>query len=360
MKFLWPNMLWFLICLPLLVMLYFWLMNRRKKASLVYSDLKLIKQAMQQQTNWRRHVPPILFLLSLALMLIALGRPSAIVSLPSQHETIIMAMDVSGSMRAKDVEPDRMTASQIAAKQFVKDTPLDTRIGLVTFAGSAALVQPPTRTKEDLIAAIDRFQFQRGTAVGSGLLVGLKTIFPDMEIDLRAPTARSRNGSNNSGTSSGGGLPSSANVGDGKGTEKTPPKPVPPGSNKTAVIVLLTDGATTTGADPIEAAKEAANRGIKVFTVGFGTQNGEIIGLEGWSMRVRLDEDALKQIAAITQGEYFYAGSALDLKKVYETLSSRLVMEKKETEITAFFTAAAALLATLAAGLSVLWFRRVL
>jgi Ca-activated chloride channel homolog len=359
MKFLWPNMLWFLICLPLLVMLYFWLMNRRKKAAIVYSDLTLIKQAMQQQSNWRRHVPPILFLLSLAMMLIALGRPSAIVSLPSQHEIIIMAMDVSGSMRAKDVEPDRMTASQTAAKQFVKDTPPDTRIGLVTFAGSAALVQPPTRTKEDLVAAIDRFQFQRGTAVGSGLLVGLKTIFPEMEIDLRAPTARSRNGTG-SGSGGSGGLPSSANLGDGKGTEKTPPKPVPPGSNKSAVIVLLTDGATTTGADPIEAAKEAANRGIKVFTVGFGTQNGEIIGLEGWSMRVRLDEEALKQIASITQGEYFYAGSALDLKKVYETLSSRLVMEKKETEVTAFFTAAAALLATLAAGLSVLWFRRVL
>jgi Ca-activated chloride channel homolog len=357
MKFLWPNMLWLLLALPLLVMLYFWLMNRRKKANIVYSDLTLIKQAMQQQANWRRHVPPVLFLMSLALMLVALGRPSAIVSLPSQHETIVMAMDVSGSMRAKDVEPDRMTASKTAAKQFVKDTPVDTRIGLVTFAGSAALVQPPTRTKEDLIAAIDRFDFQRGTAVGSGLLVGLKTIFPEMEIDLRAPTSR---GKNSAGSSSGGGLPSSANLGDTKGTEKSPPKPVPPGSNKTAVIVLLTDGATTTGADPIEAAKEAANRGIKVFTVGFGTQNGEIIGLEGWSMRVRLDEDALKQIAAITQGEYFYAGSAVDLKKVYETLSSRLVMEKKETEITAFFTAAAALLATLAAGLSVLWFRRVL
>ncbi len=354
MKFLWPQLLWLLLLLPMLVVLYFWLMNRRKKSALVYSDLKLIKQAMQQQSNWRRHVPPILFLLSLTSMLIALGRPSAIVALPSQHETIIMAMDVSGSMRAKDIQPDRITASQTAAKQFISDTPLETRIGLVTFAGSAALVQPPTRSKEDLVAAIDRFQLQRGTAVGSGLLVSLKTIFPEMEIDLRSPMARGSSGSSSKTP------PASDVLGNSKSSDKTPPKPVPAGSNKSAVIVLLTDGATTTGADPIEAAKEAANRGIRVYTVGFGTANGEIIGIEGWSMRVRLDEEALKQIASITQGEYFYAGSAVDLKKVYETLSSRLVVEKKETEVTAFFTAAGALLALLAAGLSVLWFRRIL
>jgi Ca-activated chloride channel homolog len=262
-----------------------------------------------------------------------------------------MAMDVSGSMRAKDVEPDRITASQNAAKSFVNDQPRTTRIGLVTFAATASLVQPPTRAKEDLVAAIDRFQLQRGTAVGSGILVSLKTLFPDMEIDVRGFGSRAFGGSKNNSKAA----PLAAPGADAKEV----PKPVPPGSYKSGVIILLTDGQTTTGADPLEAAKEAANRGVRVFTVGFGTTNGEIIGAEGWSMRVKLDEDSLKQIANITHGEYFYASNAVDLKKVYETLNSRLVFEKKETEVTAFFAAAGALLVLLAATLSLVWFNRV-
>ena len=142
--------------------------------------------------------------------------------------------------------------------------------------------------------------------------------------------------------------------------EPKPFKPVPAGSYSAAAIILLTDGQRTTGPDPVEAAQMAADRGVRVFTVGIGTKEGEIIGFEGWSIRVRLDEETLKQIATITQGEYFYAGSAQDLKKVYETLNSRLVMERKETEITALFTAVAALLSLLGAGLSLLWFHRVL
>jgi Ca-activated chloride channel family protein len=137
-------------------------------------------------------------------------------------------------------------------------------------------------------------------------------------------------------------------------------KPVPPGSFTSAAIILLTDGQSNVGPNPIEAARMAAERGVRVFTVGFGTAEGEILRFEGWSMRVRLDEEALKTIAELTQGEYFFAGSASDLKKVYETLSSRLVLETRETEITALFTAAAALLALLGALLSLLWFNRIL
>ena len=135
---------------------------------------------------------------------------------------------------------------------------------------------------------------------------------------------------------------------------------MPPGSYPSAVIILLTDGQRTTGPDPLEAAKLAADRGVRVFTVGIGTKEGEVIGFEGWSMRVRLDEDTLKQVANITQGEYFYAGTAVDLKKVYENLNSRLVLEKKETEVSALFAGAGALLALVAAALSVLWFHRIL
>ena len=202
--------------------------------------------------------------------------------LPSQHETIILAMDVSGSMRAADVEPNRLVAAQNAAKAFVNDQPQHTRIGVVSFAGTAAVVQPPTRTREDIIAAIDRFQLQRGTAVGSGILVSLKTIFPDAEFDLRSWNPR---------------LDQSKSTPLDKAKSKDtkdPPKPVAPGSYQSAAIILLTDGQTTTGPDPIEAARIAAERGVRVFTVGIGTEKGEMIGAEGWSMRVRLDEASLE------------------------------------------------------------------
>jgi Ca-activated chloride channel family protein len=246
-------------------------------------------------------------------------------------------------MRAKDVEPDRLTAAQVAAKAFVADQPRSTRIGIVAFAGTASLVQPPTHSREDINTAIDRFQLQRATAIGSGILVALKAIFPDVEFDLRSTDPRGER------------KPGKAKL-DGKGE----PKPVAPGSYKSAAIILLTDGQATTGPDPIEAARMAAERGVRVYTVGVGTPNGEILVGEGWSMRVRLDEDTLKTIANLTGGEYFYAGTAVDLKKIYRSLNSRFVLEKKETEITALFAAAAALTAFLSALLSLLWFNRIL
>jgi len=193
-----------------------------------------------------------------------------------------------------------------------------------------------------VFAAIDRFQLQRGTAIGSGIVLSLATLFPEDGIDLSQITgARS--------------MPPSP--GD---KPKKEFKPVEPGSYSSAAIILLTDGQRTTGPDPMEAAKMAAERGVRVYTVGIGTKNGEIIGFEGWSMRVRLDEDTLKSISTFTRANYFYAGTAEDLKEVYKGLSSRLVVETKETEVTALFAAAGALLGVVAAGLSVWWFGRVM
>src|SRR5688572_880783 len=325
--------------------MYVWLLRRRKRLAVRYANLSLVKEALGRGPGWRRHVPPALFLLALTALMIAVARPTAVITLPSQHETIILAMDVSGSMRAADVEPNRLTASQVAAKAFVSEQPRSARIGVVSFAGTAALVQPPTQNREDIVAAIDRFQLQRGTAIGSGIIVSLAAIFPEAGIDIGQLTY--------------GREPRSQAI-DQKKDGKPAFKPVPPGSYASAVIILLTDGQRTTGPDSIEAAKMAADRGVRVFTVGVGTPQGEIIGFEGWSMRVRLDEETLKQIANITHGEYFYAGNAVDLKKIYENLNSRLVMEKKETEISALFAGLGALLAVMAAGLSVLWFHRIL
>jgi Ca-activated chloride channel homolog len=308
----------------------------------------MVRDAMGAGQRFRRHVPPALFLVALTLMIVAVARPQAVVMLPSQHETIILAMDVSGSMRAADVEPNRLAAAQAAARSFVNDQPMNTRVGVVSFAGTAAVVQPPTKTKDDILAAIDRFQLQRGTAVGAGILVSLKLIFPDVEFDLRNWNPRVDQGK-------------SAPIDRvQKKNEKEAPKAVPPGSYSAAAIILLTDGQTTTGPDPIESARIAAERGVRVFTVGIGTEKGEMIGAEGWSMRVRLDEASLKQIANVTQGEYFYAGTAGDLKKVYETLNSKLVFEQRQTEITALFAAAAALFAVMAAVLSMLWYGRIM
>ena len=351
MSFQWPELLWGLALLPLLALFYAWLQRRRKRLALKYANLSLVRDALVRGAGWRRHVPPVLLLVALALMVVATARPEGEVLLPTKQETIILAMDVSGSMRATDVQPSRIAAAQEAARAFIGDQPKTTRIGIVTFAGTAALVQPPTHSREDLLAAIDRFQLQRGTAVGSGILVSLKTILPDVEFDLRSANPRPKTGEG----------PRPLIGGDApKDAPKSPPKPVEPGSHGTAVIILLTDGQTTTGPDPIESAKMAAERGVRVYTVGIGTPKGEIIGAEGWSMRVRLDEDALKNISNLTRGEYFYAGSATDLKKVYEALNTRFVFEKKAIELTALFAGVAALVTILAAALSVLWFHRIL
>ena len=185
MTFLWPEMLWLLVLVPVVAAAYLWLLRRKKKTAVRYAGLSMIREAMSAGNTMRRHVPPALFLLAFTVMVLAIARPAAVVTLPSQHETIILAMDVSGSMRAADVEPNRLAAAQAAAKAFVNDTPMNTRVGVVSFAGTAAVVQPPTKSKDDILAAIDRFQLQRGTAVGAGILVSLKLLFPDVEFDLR-------------------------------------------------------------------------------------------------------------------------------------------------------------------------------
>ncbi len=347
MSFLWPELLWSLLLLPLLVLLYLWLLQRRRRNPVRLASIAVAKAALGKGPGWRRHLPPALLLLAIGCGLVAIARPLAVITLPLQQRTIILAMDVSGSMRAADVLPTRLIAAQEAAKAFVHSLPRTVRVGVVAFAGTAALVQAPTTSREDVVAAIDRFQLQRATATGSGIIVSLATLFPDDGIEVEQATGQRR-------------MPAPLDPARAKEAErKANFKPVPAGSYTSAAIIMLTDGQRTTGPDPIEAAQMAADRGVRVYTVGIGTVQGDTIGFEGWSMRVRLDEATLKNIAVLTQAEYFYAGTAEDLMKVYESLSSKLVVERKETEITALFAAAGALLALLGAGLSVWWFGRV-
>ncbi len=342
MKFIWPSMLWLLLLLPLLVLLYRWLLARRRRSTVRLASIAVAKAAFGKGPGWRRHVPPLLMLVAIAALLLAVARPTATITLPLAERTIILAMDVSGSMRAEDVKPNRLVASQVAAKAFVENLPREVKVGVVSFAGTAAVVQAPTTSRDDVIAAIDRFQLQRGTATGSGIILSLATLFPDAGIEIQHITGQ-RN------------FPGKEI---GKKDDK-PFTPVAPGSYNSAAIIMLTDGQRTTGPDPLDAAKMASERGVRVYTVGIGTTSGEIIGFEGWSMRVRLDEETLKNVSVLTHGEYFYAGTAEDLKKVYESLSSRMVVERKETEVSALFAALGATLALAAAALSVWWFGRV-
>lgn len=352
MTFVWPQMLWTLIAVPLLAIVYLSASRRRGVARSTHRGLSLL--VGPGQGRWRQ-LPPTLFLLAIALLLVSVGRPATVVTLPAQHQTVILAIDVSGSMRATDVQPNRLAATQVAAKAFVKAQPRSTRIGIVTFASTASLVQPPTENREDVAQAIDRLQPQRGTAIGSAIVVSLATIFPGTGIDLSKVGSRQ------------GGIDGNREQRRDAARTRSVPAPeretfdaVPAGSFDAAVIVLLSDGQSTTGPDPAAAARLAAERGVRIYTVGVGTAKGEVLRTDGWSMRVSLDEAGLKTVADLTGGEYFPADSATELKRIYQSMSSRFVTEKKELEVGAFFAAGAALLALLGAGLSVAWYGRVL
>ncbi len=368
-SFLWPSLLWLLLIVPILAGLYVWLLQRRKQGALRYGNMGVLKQAMGP-ANWRRHLPPALMLAALALLLMAMARPSAMVALPSNRATVMMAMDVSGSMRARDIEPSRIEAAQKAARDYIAEQPRDVVIGMVAFAGAAFVVQTPTTDRAALNAAIDNFELQRNTAVGNGLLVSLQALFPQAHI----PISNFNNGGfGNSGSfglnrRSGGGCGRAGEEGEmtmgrrlGEAPSEAPKKhvPVEPGSYKNGVIILMTDGRTTSGCDPIEAARLASEYGVRVFTIGFGTQRGDNVQFGGFSMRAQVDEESLKKIADMTKGQYFKASSGEDLKAVYNLLTKQLVVEVKEMEVSSFFAAAAALLMMIAAGLSVAWFGRI-
>src|SRR5450755_2987552 len=237
MSFAWPQMLWLLLAAPVMVGMYVWLLQRRRKAALRYASLGLVKAALGQGQRFRRHIPPLLFLVGMVAVIFAISHPSAIVTLPSDQRTIILTMDVSLSMRATDVEPNRITAAQAAAKAFVLEQPPDVRIAIVSFAGTASVVQPPTHNRDDLIAAIDRFELQRNTAIGSGIIVSLATLFPDEGIDLESMLF---------GKGSPGARRQGAPIDRAREPEKKPFQAVAAGSNTSSAIILLTDGRRTT------------------------------------------------------------------------------------------------------------------
>jgi Ca-activated chloride channel family protein len=341
MNFIWGRMLFLLLLVPVLVGAYVLAQRRRQKYALRYASLSLVKDALGKGPGIRRHIPAALFLAGLTVIIFALARPSATVDLPSEEGTVLLSMDVSGSMRATDIKPSRMEAVKEAARIFIQKRPRNVRIGIVAFSGTAELIQPPITDNDQLMAAVNRLHPERYTAIGSGLQAALDAIFEKTD---QATTDTPPPDPNNPLTPA-------------PPPDQEPP-PVPPGSYKSAVIVLMSDGQSNQGPDPLDVADKAANLGVRVFTVGVGTKEGAVIGFEGFSFRVILDEATLKAIAGKTAGTYFKASSESDLHKIYENLSTRLMVEREKTEITALFVAAAAALLLVAGAFSLLWFNR--
>jgi len=303
---------------------------------------------------WRNAVPALLWLLALTALVLSIARPQATLTLPARLETIVLAIDASGSMRATDLAPNRITAARNAARTFVDAQPRDVKIGVVAIAAAAAVVQSPTTKRDDIRQALERLEPQRGTALGNGLMIALDAALPQANINVE-DFINPRRGQSPTGRDAGGDKSKSPDK-----TERKAEKSEARADAASAAIVLLSDGQSNVGADPIKAAEIAADYGVRIYTVGIGTTDGVIVNADGWSMRTRLDEESLKRIATLTQGEYFQAANAAELKKVYQTLTTRLgFVRQQPTEITLLFVALGALLATVAALLSMSWFNRI-
>jgi Ca-activated chloride channel family protein len=337
---LFPVALWLTLVVPILIALYIWAQRRRQKYALRYASLSLVKEAMGRGPGIRRHIPPALFIAAMFFMTAALARPVMVVTAPAQEGTVILAIDVSGSMQAEDLKPNRMEAAKEAAKAFVARQGEDVSVGIVSFSGDASLVQSPTTDKDLVMKAIDRLRTQRATAIGRGILTSLDAIFEnDEEIPPSVQALQTLEQS---------------------GGQARPPATPPPGGtlNAPATIILLSDGQNNQFPAPLQIIDAAISRGIRVYTVGVGSAEGTILRLQGRQIRTRLDEATLKQIAAMTDAEYFNASNASDLRSVYEKLSTQLVLRQQQTEVTAYLTALAAALSIIAGGLSLLWFNR--
>ena len=273
-----------------------------------------------------------LFLISLTILIVALARPQTVVSLPRIEGTVILAFDVSGSMAADDLKPTRMEAAKAAARDFVQLQPPSVQIGVVSFSEGGFSVQAPTYDEGAVLAAINRLAPQRGTSLAYGILTSLDAIavansgetthFYSNLTPTPAPT----------------------------------PTPVPKGTYTSAAIVLLTDGENNESPDPLAAAQTAADRGVRIYTVGIGSAAGSILHIDGFTVRTQLDEAMLKQISQITNGVYYNAENEQDLKAIYDNLDPQLVIKPEKTEVTSLFAGVSILVLLIGGAFSLSWF----
>jgi Ca-activated chloride channel family protein len=342
MTFEWPWALALLIIVPVIIALYVMMQRRRRKYALTYASVALVSQAVGKGPGVRRHIPAALYIAAIAAMIVGLARPTATVPIPQNTGTVILSLDVSGSMLAEDVKPDRMEATKDAVREFIKKQPKGVKIGVVAFSDFASLVAPPSTDRKQALDAVARLQPQRGTNIGAGLQIALDSINELSDI------GRS--------TSSQPGQPTQNQL---RQPTPTPvPRPVGQTNAPPATIVLLSDGQSNTGPDPVKIADEAKVAGIKVYTIGIGTPEGTILQIQGRNVFTRLDEDTLKTVAQKTEARYFRATDKEGLDQIYDELTRERRFENEETEITFAFAAAAGLLFLIAGGLGMLWFNR--
>jgi len=348
LSFLWPVLLWLLAIVPVAALAMLLLRWARSRAHTRYPGM--VPPSLGSSGLWGfigRYGPGLIALAGLALLLVAIARPRAMLVMPTAVESVILAIDTSGSMRAADVKPSRTEAAQAAARSFVDGMPSRLRTGVVSISGTAAVAQSPTTERDELYRAIDSLQLQRGSAIGSGILVSLAELLPGAGIDVQKILNEA------SGEGQRPGPAGSPLRGPAEPTKPATTSAAEPGSNRSAAIVLLTDGQGNTGPDAIKMAELAAQHGVRIFTVGVGTPEGITLNAQGMAMRVRLDEEALKKIADVTLGDYFRANDATDLRRIYKELSSRLTLERRQlTEVTAFFALAGCILIIAAAAVS--------
>jgi Ca-activated chloride channel family protein len=326
MSFIWPAMLVLLLLLPLCAVLYLRLQRRRQQLLARYRGFGAIQGSAGRQAGLRRHIPPALFLAGLAILVLALARPQAVVNLPRVKGTVILAFDVSGSMAATDLQPNRMEAAKAVARDFVQRQPASVRIGVVAFSEGGFAVQSPTNDQEAILAAIDRIEPQRGTSLGQGILASLATIAGGEQAAAPNGTATAAP------------------------TQQT---------NASTAIVLLSDGENTGPPDPFEAALAAANQGVRIYPVGIGSPSGITLELEGFSVHTQLDEATLQGIADLTNGTYYNAASQADLQTIYQNIDLELVIEPEAMEITSLLAGVGLLILLIGALCSLLWFSRV-
>jgi Ca-activated chloride channel family protein len=335
MSFIWPVLLWSLVTIPLFVLLYLRMQQRRSQYAVRYGSLGLVQQATGRGVGSRRHVPALLFLAGLTVLLLALGRPQMVVGLPKVEGIVILAFDVSGSMSADDFEPTRMEAAKAVARDFVARQPSTVQVGVVAFSDSGFSTQLPTNDQAAILASIDRLQPQRGTSLANGIIVSLNTI---ANVTGQEPIL----GINGSEASS-----------------EATPTPVPASADNSAVIVLLTDGENNMNPDPLEAAQFAADRGVPIHTIAIGSVEGTNLTVNGFTVHTKVDEATLQQISKITDGLYFNAETEEELSTIYESIEPQFKINDEETEVTAVFAGFSILVLLIGGMLSLLWFSHV-
>jgi Ca-activated chloride channel family protein len=376
-----PYLLVLLLAVPLLLLAYLWQLRRRRPAAVRHSNVALVRAAVSPRRRWRRHVPLGLILASLALLGVGGARPQVRTDVPVSSATVILALDVSGSMCSTDVDPNRLTAAQAAVRSFIQSQNDETKIGLVLFSGFAQLAVAPTTSHDDLLRTLDAVTTGRGTTIGAAILKSLDAI---SELDPNVAPSDAETGPNPDGSS----LPKTTPTAPGEGSGGAGGSGTPTtGAPQTApeIIVLLTDGANTRGISPQDAAVQAAARGVRIYPIGFGTKNpaqmvcsrsqlggsaqqrlggardvgpgggGGVGGAGGGRSFLVVDEDALKTVASTTGGEYFAAQDANQLTDVLANLPRHVTVQQQDVDISAGFVALAALALLTGLGLSIRW-----